>query len=133
MSEHGPLTKKVLDLPGHGEAIGGHREDARRLGSADECQFIAVDGFEQIGPFLDVQDFAQYTEMVNGWAQYTQAFETTVRRVDELAHRVYFEVEERHQINDTQTRRQLVEHLQFDEDEKIRHLDVFLQQAPPTG
>lgn len=63
-------------------------------------EFIAVDGFERIGPFLHVQSFSQYTEMVNGWAQGTQDFDTTVRRIAELPHRIYFEVEERHQIGD---------------------------------
>jgi len=131
MSEYGPLTKKVLE----------YQETVKRLVStaktpedwvAPMSAFIAVDGFERIGPFLDVQDFVGYTEMVNGWAQYTQAFETTVRRVDELPQRVYFDVEERHQINDTKLVVNSLSVFEFDEDQKIRHLDVFLQQLPPA-
>ena len=96
-------------------------------------EFIAVDGFERIGPFLDVQNFTQYTEMVNGWAQGTQDFDTTVRRIAELPHRVYFEVEERHQIGDMKIVVNSMTVFEFDEDGKIRHLDVFLQQPPAAG
>jgi hypothetical protein len=80
-----------------------------------------------------VQDFTQYTEMVNGWAQGTQGFDTTVRRISELRQRVYFEVEERHQIGDMKLVVNSMSVFEFDEDGKVIHLDVFLQQPPPAG
>jgi hypothetical protein len=132
MNEYGPLTKKVID----------YQDTVKRLVPTAKTpedwvgplgEFIAVDGFERIGPFLDVQDFARYTEMVNGWAQGTEAFDTTVRRISELKQRVYFEVEERHQIGDTKLVVNSMNVFEFDEDGKVCHLDVFLQQPPPTG
>ncbi|HME79536.1 MAG: hypothetical protein ACLP4W_05390 [Mycobacterium sp.] len=131
MNEYGPLTKKVIEYQDTVKRLvptAKSPEDWTPLG-----EFIAVDGFERIGPFLDVQNFAQYTEMVNGWAQATQAFDTTVRRIAELPQRVYFEVEERHQIGDTKLVVNSMNVFEFDEDGKICHLDVFLQQPPPTG
>ena len=70
MNEYGPLTKKVI----------AYQDTVKRLVPTAKSpedwvaplgEFIAVDGFERIGPFLDVQNFTQYTEMVNGWAQGT--------------------------------------------------------------
>ena len=132
MNEHGPLTKKVID----------YQDTVKRLVPTAKSpedwvaplgEFIAVDGFERIGPFLDVQNFTQYTEMVDAWAQGTQHFDTTVRRISELPHRVYFEVEERHQINDMKIVVNSMTVFEFGEDGKIHHLDVFLQQPPPNG
>ena len=132
MNEYGPLTKKVID----------YQDTVKRLVPTAKSpedwvaplgEFIAVDGFERIGPFLDVQNFTQYTEMVNGWARGTQDFDTTVRRISELPHRVYFEVEERHQIGDMKIVVNSMTVFEFGEDGKIHHLDVFLQQPPATG
>jgi len=132
MNEHGPLTKKVIDYQ---DTVKQLVENAKSPEDwvAPLGEFIAVDGFERIGPFLDVQNFTQYTEMVNGWARGTQDFDTTVRRISELPHRVYFEVEERHQIGDMKIVVNSMNVFEFDEDGKIRHLDVFLQQLPPNG
>ena len=60
------------------------------------ADFVAVDEFERVGTFLEVQDWQQYTAMLTQWASATAKFETTVRRVSELPGLVYFEVEERH-------------------------------------
>ena len=59
-------------------------------------RLIAIDRFERIGTFLGVQNWQQYTEMLTGWANSVDSFETTMRRVTELPQLVYFEVEERH-------------------------------------
>jgi hypothetical protein len=132
MNQYGPLTKKVI----------AYQDTVKRLVPtatspedwvAPLGEFIAVDGFERIGPFLDVQDFTRYTEMLNGWAQGTQGFDTTVRRISELPHRVYFEIEERHQVGDMNLVVNSMNVYEFDEGGRVTHLDVFLQQSPPTG
>jgi hypothetical protein len=130
MNEYGPLTKKVI---AYTDTIRGLVLTAKAPEdwAAPLGEFIAADGFERIGPFLDVQNFTQYTEMVNGWAAYTQDFDTTVRRISELPQRVYYEVEERHQIGDTKLVVNSLSVFEFDDDGKIKHLDVFLQQPPP--
>jgi hypothetical protein len=129
MTEYGPLTKKVIQyqdtvrelvptvtLPGDWGPLG---------------EFIAIDRFERIGTFLEVQDWKQYTEMLTGWAQSVDSFDTTVRRVSELPSLVYFEIEERHFFGGNPHVVNSLTVFEFDEDEKIIHIDVFLQQ--PAG
>ena len=130
MDEYGPLTKKVID----------YQDTVRRLVPTAKSpedwaplgEFLAIDQFERIGPFLDVQDWPQYAEMVNGWAQGVQSFETTVRRISELPQRVYFEVEERHLYGEDWLVVNSMNVFEFTDEGKIHHLDVYLQQQPPA-
>ena len=81
-----------------------------------------------MGTFLEVQNWQQYTEMLTQWASATETFETTVRRISELSGLVYFEIEERHfRGGDVHVVNSMTV-FEFDEDGKIRHLDVYLQQ-----
>ena len=123
---NGLLTRTVLD----------YEATIRRLvptitGPADWAplaEFVAVDEFERVGTFLEVQTWEEYTDMLTQWASATDSFETTVRRVSELDGLVYFEIEERHfraghvHVVNSMTV------FEFDEGSKIRHLDVYLQQ-----
>ena len=122
----GPLTRKVLD----------YEQAMKRLVPTIEApadwaplaEFVAVDTFERVGTFLEVQNWQQYTEMLTQWASATETFETTVRRISELPGLVYFEIEERHfRGGDVHVVNSMTV-FEFDEDGKIRHLDVYLQQ-----
>jgi hypothetical protein len=122
----GPLTRKVLD----------YEQAMKRLVPTIEApadwaplaEFVAVDSFERVGTFLEVQNWQQYTEMLTHWASATETFETTVRRISELPGLVYFEIEERHfRGGDVHVVNSMTV-FEFDEDGKIRHLDVYLQQ-----
>ena len=132
MTDYGPLLVRVIDYQDTVKRM-------VRIAVTPEdwveplSEFIAVDDFGRTGPFLDVQDFRQYTEMVNGWARGTQDFDTTVRRITEVPQRVYFEVEERHQKGSATLTVNSMNVFEFDDDGKIRHLDVFLQQPPPAA
>lgn len=75
-----------------------------------------------------MQDWRQYTEMLTGWATATARFETTVRRISEVADRVYFEIEERHFRDHDVTVVNSLMVFEFDATPKIRHLSVYLQQ-----
>ena len=88
-----------------------------------------MDEFERVGTFLEVQNWRQYTEMLTQWASATATFETTVRRVSELPGIVYYEVEERHFRGDDVNVVNSMTVFEFNEDGKICHLDVYLQQA----
>lgn len=122
----GPLTRRVLD----------YEQTMRRLvptvtGPADWAplaEFVALDGFERVGTFLEVQNWDQYTAMLSGWAAATDSFETTVRRINELAGFVYYEIEERHHRGDDVHVVNSMTVFEFDDDGRIRHLDVYLQQ-----
>jgi hypothetical protein len=127
MSENaGPLTRKALE----------YEHAMKRLVPTIEApadwaplaEFVAVDTFERVGTFLEVQNWQQYTEMLTHWASATETFETTVRRISELPGLVYFEIEERHfRGGDVHVVNSMTV-FEFDEDGKIRHLDVYLQQ-----
>jgi hypothetical protein len=122
----GPLTRKVLD----------YERTMRDLVPVVEAPadwaplsaLVATDEFERVGTFLEVQDWQQYTEMLTRWASATERFETTVRRIAELTSHVYYEIEERHFRGDDVTVVNSMTVFEFDEDGKIRHVDVYLQQ-----
>jgi hypothetical protein len=127
MSDTGPLTSKVLE----------YDQVVRRLVRPSKApsdwaplaEFVAIDEFERVGTFLEVQDWQQYTEMLTKWASATDSFESTVRRVSESRDLVFFEIEERHFRAGNVTVVNSMTVFEFDEDGKIRHLDVYLQQG----
>jgi len=59
-------------------------------------EFVALDKFQRVGVFREIQDWQQYTEMLTRWASGIDSFETSLLRVSELPDLVYYEVEERH-------------------------------------
>jgi hypothetical protein len=91
--------------------------------------FVAVDDFERVGTFLEVQNWEQYAEMLTRWARATGKFETTVRRISEIDNLVYYEIEERHFRSDSVHTVNSLTVFAFDASGKIKHLDVYLQQA----
>lgn len=123
----GPLTRAVLDyVETMTRMVRGSEPptDWTPLGA-----FVAVDEFERIGTFLEVQDWEQYTQMLTQWGSAIASFETTVRRISEVDRLVYYEVEERHLRGDDVTVINSMTVFAFDDDGKIRHLDVYLQAA----
>ncbi|MGP0031854.1 MAG: hypothetical protein ACLPVF_15270 [Acidimicrobiales bacterium] len=122
----GTLTRVVLD----------YQETMKRLVPTLEApgdwdplaRFVAVGAFERIGTFLEVQNWQQYTEMLTHWAAAVDSFETTVRRMTEVGRLVYFEIEERHRAGAHLNVVNSMTVFAFDDDDKIRHLDVYLQQ-----
>jgi len=122
----GPLTRKVLDYT---QAMKRLVTTVRTAADwAPLAEFVAVDDFERVGTFLEVQDWPQYTEMLTRWAGATDTFETTLLRVSELPGLVYFEIEERHFRGDHVTVVNSLTVFAFDDDRKIRQLNVYLQQ-----
>ena len=122
----GPLTGTVLDYTRTIEALvqdGNGPSDWDRL-----AEFVAVDQFERIGTFLEVQDWRQYSEMLSHWGSSVDKFETSVRRISELPGLVFFEIEERHFRGDGLHIVNSMTVFEFDERGKIRRLNVYLQQ-----
>jgi hypothetical protein len=123
----GPLTRRVLDYTA---AIQRLVPDIEAPGDWDPlAEFVAEDEFERVGTFLEVQNWHQYTAMLTQWASATESFETTVRRISELPGVVYFEIEERHFRGGKVHVVNSMTVFSFDEDGRICHLDVYLQQA----
>ena len=92
-------------------------------------EFVALDKFQRVGVFREIQDWQQYTEMLTRWASGIDSFETSLLRVSELPDLVYYEVEERHHFSGGVRVVNSLTVFQFDPGAKICHLDVYLQQA----
>jgi hypothetical protein len=123
----GPLTRKVLAYDQTLKCL--VPAPRARADWAPLARFVAVDEFERVGTFLEVQNWQEYTAMLTRWASATDSFETTVRRISELHGLVYYEIEERHFLGGTVNVVNSMTVFGFDEDGKIRHLDVYLQKA----
>lgn len=126
-AHNGPLTRKVLEFERTMKKLVPTIKAPADW--APLTEFVAVDEFERVGCFLEVQNWQQYTEMLTKWASATDSFETTVRRISELRPLVYFEVEERHYRGGNVHVVNSLTVFEFDEDGKIFHLNVYLQQA----
>ena len=123
----GPLTRKVLEYDQTIKRLVAETHDPSDWTALGE--FVAVDGFERVGTFLEVQNWNQYTEMLTGWASVTESFETALRRISEIGALVYYEVEERHFRGDRVNIINSMTVFEFDAHDKIRRLNVYLQQA----
>ncbi len=127
--EPGPLTQVVLSY----ERV--MRELAPTVRAPSDWapleELVAVDRFERIGTFLEVQSWEQYTVMLTQWASSIDSFETSVRRITELPDLVYYEIEERHRRGDVVNVVNSLTVFAFDDRARICHLDVYLQQPRP--
>ncbi len=123
----GPLTRTVLEYEQTMKRLVPGLESAADW--APLAEFVAVDEFERIGTFLEVQNWQQYTDMITGWARATESFETTVLRISEIDSLVYFEIEERHFRAGGVNVVNSMTVFEFNDEGKIRRLNVYLQQA----
>lgn len=89
-------------------------------------EFVAVDEFERVGAWLEVMNWEQYTEFLTQWASAATP-ELTPRRSSELPGLVYNEFQERHTIGDKVIHINTLSVFQFNEEEKISHLDIYMQ------
>jgi hypothetical protein len=122
-----PLTRKVLEYDQTMRRLVAVLEDSADW--APLTRFVAVDDFERVGTFLEVQNWSEYTEMLTRWASATESFETTMRRISEIGPLVYYEIEERHFRGDSVNVINSMTVFEFDAHDKIRRLHVYLQQA----
>ena len=123
----GPLTRKVLEYDQTMKRLVAELKDVADWSPLTE--YVSVDDFERVGTFLEVQNWSEYTEMLTRWASATGSFETTVRRISEIGALVYYEIEERHFRGDNVNVINSMTVFEFDAHDKIRRLNVYLQQA----
>jgi hypothetical protein len=123
----GPLTQRVLEYDRALQRLVAQVGDPADWPPLTE--FVAVQDFERVGTFLELQDWDEYTEMLTRWASATESFETTVRRISETGALVYYEIEERHFRGDNVNVINSMTVFEFDANARIRRLNVYLQQA----
>jgi hypothetical protein len=127
MSDAGPLTELVLE---YDRTMRGLVAEVENPGDWSPLTgFVAVDNFERVGTFLEVQNWRQYMEMLTQWASATDGFETSVRRISEIDALVYYEIEERHFRGDSVTVVNSMTVFEFDVHHRICHMNVYVQQA----
>jgi hypothetical protein len=121
------LTRKVLEYDRTIKRLVAELRDAADWASLAE--YVAVDDFERVGTFLEVQNWNEYTEMLTQWASATDFFETAIKRISEIGALVYYEIEERHSRGDKVNVINSMTVFEFNAHDKIRRLHVYLQQA----
>ena len=90
---------------------------------------IAVDEFERVGLHKEVMDWPAYRTALTAFAR-SGEWEGTFRRVSELPGLVFLELVERLTKGDRVTVLNSVSVFEFDEANRIRHLDIYVQQEP---
>ncbi len=123
----GPLTQRVLEYDRALQRLVAGVGDP--IDWAPLAEFVAVEDFERVGTFLEVQNWREYTEMLTRWVTVTQSFDTTVRRISETGALVYYEIEEHHFRGDKVNVINSMTVFEFDANDRIRRLNVYLQQA----
>jgi hypothetical protein len=123
----GPLTQRVLEYDRAMQRLVAEVRDPADW--APLTEFVAVEDFERVGTVLEVQNWNEYTEMLTRWASATESFETAVRRISETGALVYYEIEERHFRGDNVNVVNSMTVFEFDADDRICRLNVYLQQA----
>lgn len=131
MTEYGPLTHKVIEYT---DTIVKLLPTARNPEDwAPLSELVSTEEFTRTGTFMEKQNWQQCTEMLSGWAQAVDSFETIILRVTEVDDLVYYEVEERHfrdgakihVVNSATV-------FQFNADGKIANVAVYLQAPAGT-
>lgn len=129
-AEMGPLSKLVAKF---GELVES-RATASGSAAADWsslAELVDVNAFERVGAYQEVMDWDAYIRFLTEWAGTTR-FETTVKRISEVGRVVFFEIEERHYKGEDFIRKNVIAVYEFDDANRIRHLDIY-EQAKDTG
>ncbi len=96
------------------------------------AELVAVDEFVRVGNFLEVMNWQEYTAFLTKWAAASTGFATQRRRMSELPDLVFLELQETNSSAARTTVVNSVSVYEFNDDGKIRHLDIYLQheQSP---
>ncbi len=92
-------------------------------------ELVVKDQFERIGNFKEVMTLDDVKTFLKKWCL-TSDWEGSFKRVTEHDNVVFLELEERNTYNGETTVVNSVSVYEFNEEGKIRHLDVYLQMAP---
>ncbi|TAM65481.1 hypothetical protein [Mycobacterium sp.] len=94
------------------------------------AQLVAVDEFERVGAFKEVMKWPDYVEFLTNWAT-SSKWECSFKHITESGGRVFLELEERSEVGDFSSVVNSVSVYEFTDDDRIRHIDVYLQMVPP--
>lgn len=100
-------------------------------GWAALADLVAVDEFERIGNFKEVMNWEQYTDFMTNWAAASD-WHGLFKRVSEVDGVVFLELEEHTKMGDFESVVNSISVYEFTTDDKIRHIDLYLQMALPN-
>ncbi|OBH31076.1 hypothetical protein A5692_18010 [Mycobacterium sp. E342] len=96
------------------------------------AELVAVDAFQRVGAFKEVMDWQSYVEFLTNWAT-SSKWECSFKNITESGHRVFLELEERSEVGDFNSVVNSLSVYEFTDDDRIRHIDLYLQMAPPQS
>jgi limonene-1,2-epoxide hydrolase len=127
--ELGPLAQRVMKFTEMMEQVATGSGQTIDWGPFSEL--VATDDFVRVGAYMEVLNWKQFTDFIQEWAGATR-FETTIFRVTEIGNVVFQEIEERHYKGDDFIRKNIIAVWEFDDSQRIRHLDIY-EQAKDSG
>lgn len=134
LGEYRGLSRKILEyslimkrLVDSAKAPGFSVESWEPLAS-----LVATDEFERVGNFKEVMNWNEYIQFLTGWAVSSE-WECSFKRITENGNLVFLELEERSRVGDHGSVVNSVSVYEFNDAGKIRHIDIYLQMALPSG
>lgn len=94
------------------------------------AELIDTENFIRIGPFKEVMNWAEYTEFLTDWAK-SANWECSYQRLTEAAELLLLELEEYSEIGDFRSVVNTASVYEFNSDDKIRYVAVYLQMQLP--
>lgn len=91
---------------------------------------LVTDDFVRIGPFKEVMNWAEYAEFLTNWAK-SSDWDCSLQRITETSDLVFLELEERSRVGDFTSVVNTVSVYEFNDDNKIRRIAVYLQMEFP--
>lgn len=125
MLEYSQVTKQLVDSA---KQPGFTVESWAPLG-----ELIATDEFVRVGPFKEVMNWQEYTEFLTNWAK-SSDWDCSFQRITETPDLVFLELEERSRIGDFSSVVNTASVYEFNADNKVSRIAVYLQmELPNTG
>lgn len=93
------------------------------------AELVAVDEFERVGAFKEVMKWPDYVEFLTNWAT-SSKWQSSFKNITESGGRVFLELEERSEIGDFSSVVNSLSLYEFTDDDRIRHIDLYLQMTP---
>lgn len=126
------LSRKVLEYSQAMKALVDESKtpgfDPTRWGEMGA--FLDTGNFERVGNFKEVMDWPSYRDFLAGWAPHAE-WECSFKRVTEQGNLVLLELEERTTMGGMQNAVNSLSVYEFDDGQRIRHLDIYLQMPLP--
>lgn len=126
------LVRKALDYTQTMKALvdAAKQPDFASVRWSALAEFVDTEVFERIGNFKEVMAWDEYVGFLDVWARSAE-WECSFKRVTAHDNVVLLELEERSVAGGASNTVNSVSVYEFDQNERIRHLDIYLQMPLP--